>query len=192
MNLTLHSRIEKFSQIIRLTKITNSQKQDCDLEVEIVSLKTRLLYLQNNHQNLYIVGNGGSAGVAAHAVTDFFNVAKICAMTLHESSLLTCMANDFGYENAVARMLSQLLNPGDIVMVISSSGNSMNMRNAATVANEKGAYVVTLTGFLADNPLRSLGHMNIWLDSDDYGFVEVGHQFILHNIADRFNEKLIS
>ena len=191
MNLTLHSRIEKFSQIIRLTKVTNAQKQDCDLEVEIASLKARLLHLQNSHQNLYIVGNGGSAGVAAHAVTDFFSVAKIRATTLHESSLLTCMANDFGYENAVARMLAQLLNPGDMVMAISSSGNSLNMRNAATVANEKGAYVVTLTGFSADNPLRSLGHMNIWLDSDDYGFVEVGHQFILHNIADRFNEKLI-
>jgi D-sedoheptulose 7-phosphate isomerase len=191
MNLTLHSRVEKFSQIIRLTKVTNAHKQDCDLEAEIVSLKTRLLHLQTGHQNLYIIGNGGSASVAAHAATDFFNVAKICATTLHESSLLTCMANDFGYENAVARMLAQLLNSGDIVIAISSSGNSMNMRNAATVANEKGAYVVTLTGFSADNPLRSLGHTNIWLDSDDYGFIEVGHQFILHNIADRFNEKLI-
>jgi D-sedoheptulose 7-phosphate isomerase len=100
------------------------------------------------------------------------------------------MANDFGYENAIAIMLGQLLNPDDVVMAISSSGNSMNMRNAATIARNKGAYVVTLTGFSADNPLRNLGDMNIWLNSDDYGFVEVGHQFILHNIADRFNVKL--
>lgn len=192
MNLTLRSRIEKFSQVIGLTKITNAQKQDCDLEIEIVSLKARLLQLKNNHQSLYIIGNGGSAGVAAHAVTDFFNVAKIRATTLHESSLLTCMANDFGYENAVARMLSQLLNPGDMVIAISSSGNSMNMRNAAIVAGERGAFVVTLTGFSANNPLRQLGHLNIWLDSDDYGFIEVGHQFILHNIADRFNNYLDS
>ena len=191
MNLTLRSRIEKFSQIIELTKVTKVQRQVCDLEVEIVLLKERLLQLKNDHQNLYIVGNGGSAGVAAHAVTDFFNVAKIRATTLHESSLLTCMANDFGYENAVARMLAQLLNTGDVVIAISSSGNSINMRNAATIAIEKGAYVVTLTGFSAENPLRSLGHTNIWLDSDDYGFIEIGHQFILHNIADRFNEKLI-
>jgi D-sedoheptulose 7-phosphate isomerase len=149
------------------------------------------LQLKNDHQNLYIIGNGGSAGVAAHAVTDFFNVAKIRATTLHESSLLTCMANDFGYENAFAKMLAQSLNPGDVVIVISSSGNSMNMRKAATIASEKGAYVVTLTGFLADNPLRHQGDVNIWLESDDYGFVEVGHQFILHNIADRFNGKFI-
>jgi len=191
MNLTLSSRIEKFSQIIGLTKITDVQKQVCDLEVGILSLQERLLRLKNDYKNLYIIGNGGSAGVAAHAVTDFFNVAKIRASTLHESSLLTCMANDFGYENAAARMLAQLLNPGDVVIAISSSGNSINMRNAATISSEKGAYVVTLTGFSVDNPLRNLGHINIWLDSNDYGFVEVGHQFILHNIADRFNEKLI-
>lgn len=191
MNLTLRSRIEKFSQIIELANITNIQGQACDLEAEINSLQKCLLQLKKDKQHLYIVGNGGSAGVAAHAVTDFFNVACIRALTLHESSLLTCMANDFGYENAVARMLSQLLNPGDMVIVISSSGNSMNMRNAATISIEKGAYVVTLTGFSANNPLRNQGHTNIWLDSDDYGFVEIGHQFILHNIADRFNQKLI-
>jgi D-sedoheptulose 7-phosphate isomerase len=191
MNLTLHSRIKKFYQILTLTKATNLQKQNCDLEVEILSLEKRLLQLKVENQNLYIVGNGGSAGVAAHAVTDFFNVAKIRATTLHESSLLTCMANDFGYENAIARMLTQILNPGDIVMTISSSGNSMNMINAATIAREKGAYVVTFTGFSADNPLRHLGDANFWLDSVDYGFVEVGHQFLLHNIADRFNEKLV-
>jgi len=192
MNLTLHSRIEKFSKVVKFAKITDDQNQVCDLEVEISSLQKRLADVKKDFQTLYIVGNGGSASVAAHAVTDFFNVAKIRAITLHESSLLTCMANDFGYENAVARMLTQLLNSGDMLIVISSSGNSMNMRNAAVVASEKGAYVVTLTGFSADNPLRYLGHMNIWLDSDDYGFVEVGHQFILHNLADRFNKMLIA
>jgi D-sedoheptulose 7-phosphate isomerase len=191
IDLTLRSRIVQFSQIIGLTIITDAQNHVCDLEAEISALQERFLQMKNDRQNLYIVGNGGSAGVAAHAVTDFFNVAKIRATTLHESSLLTCMANDFGYEHAVGRMLGQLLNPDDVVIAISSSGNSMNMRNASTIAREKGAYVVTLTGFSADNPLRKLGDKNIWLNSDDYGFVEVGHQFVLHNIADRFNEKLV-
>ncbi len=191
MNLTLQSRIEQFSQVLVSTQITDERQQICEVEAQIKQLQERLAQLKKGQKNLYIVGNGGSASVAAHAVTDFFNVAKIRATTLHESSLLTCMANDFGYENAVARMLGQLLNSGDMVIAISSSGNSLNMRNAATVASQSGAYVVTLTGFSVDNPLRQLGHTNIWLDSGDYGFVEIGHQFILHNIADRFNEKLI-
>lgn len=192
MNLALKSRIEQFSKVLVSTQITNAQQQICDVETQVKQLQERLIQLKKDQKNLYILGNGGSASVAGHAVTDFFNVAKIRATTLHESSLLTCMANDFGYENAVARMLGQLLNSGDMVIAISSSGNSLNMRNAATVASQSGAYVVTLTGFSENNPLRYLGHTNIWLDSEDYGFVEIGHQFILHNIADRFNEKLIS
>jgi len=191
MNLTLHSRIQEFALIIAHIRASNAQNQETDPELEIKSFRERLAQLISEHKNLYIVGNGGSAGVAAHAVTDFFNVAKIRATTLHESSLLTCMANDFGYEHAVAKMLGQLLNPGDIVIAISSSGNSMNMRNAAIISREKKAFVLTLTGFSSDNPLRSLGDINIWLDSCDYGFVEVGHQFILHNIADRLNKNLI-
>jgi len=192
MNLSLNSRIQKFAEIISKTKISDSQNKDTDFELETKALIERLNHLRINNKNLYIIGNGGSAGIAAHAVTDFFNVAKIRATTLHESSLLTCMANDYGYEHAIARMLDLLLNPGDMVIAISSSGNSMNMRNAAKISKEKKAFLITLSGFDANNPLRSLGDINIWLDSYDYGFIEVGHQFILHNIADRFNEKLIS
>ena len=192
MNLTFKSRIKQFSNVLESMQITNEWQEICDVETQINQLQELLAQLKRDQKNLYIIGNGGSAGVAAHAVTDFFNVAKIRATTLHESSLLTCMANDFGYENAFSKMLGQLLNTGDIVIVISSSGNSLNMRNAAAVASQSGAYVVTLTGFLAQNPLRHLGDMNIWLNSIDYGFIEVGHQFILHNIADRFNEKIIA
>jgi D-sedoheptulose 7-phosphate isomerase len=65
---------------------------------------------------------GGSAAVASHSVTDFVNVAGLRAMTLHESSLITCMANDYGYENAFARILSTLARPKDMLIGISSSG----------------------------------------------------------------------
>ena len=51
---------------------------------------------------------------------------------------------------------------------------------------KSGGAVITLSGFAADNPLRALGDFNVWLDSIDYGFVEIGHQFVLHNVADRF------
>ena len=192
MNLDFSMRVDQFAKVLlalEFTAINNSSL--IATESGVLACCKQLLEARNANKNIYIVGNGGSAGVAAHAVTDLFNVAKLKATTLHESSLLTCMANDFGYENAVARMLGQLLNAGDIVIAISSSGNSMNMRNAAIVGREKGAFVLTLSGFKADNPLRQLGDLNIWLPSNDYGFVETGHQFILHNIADRFNSSLL-
>lgn len=74
-----------------------------------------------------------------------------------------------------------------MLIAISSSGNSENIRNAATLMTNCGGTVITLSGFAVDNPLRSLGDINIWLDSRDYGLVEIGHQFILHNMSDRFD-----
>ena len=192
MSLDFSLRVGQFSSVLLATEFRPiNATSNIEVESGVLAICKKLLEARNGNKNIYIVGNGGSAGVAAHAVTDLFNVAKLKASTLHESSLLTCMANDFGYENAVARMLGQLLNPADIVIVISSSGNSMNMRNAANIGRQKGAFVLTLSGFKADNPLRQLGDLNIWLPSTDYGFVEIGHQFILHNIADRFNSSLL-
>ncbi|UWE16083.1 SIS domain-containing protein [Herbaspirillum huttiense] len=188
--LTLLSRLERFRDIIAQTVISDRSSAPLPLEAGIDSLCQQLEHLRERRGQLYIIGNGGSAGVAAHAVTDFFNVARLRASTLHESSLLTCMANDYGYENAFSRMLSQMLSPEDMLVAISSSGNSANIRNAVAAAREIGVFTVSLSGFQAANPLRAMGDVNVWLDSHDYGFVEIGHQFILHNLADRFNEKL--
>lgn len=115
MNLSLQSRLQEFAQIIARTRIGDIQNQVVDLELGIQLLHKQLTRLRVEFKNLYILGNGGSAAVASHAVTDFFNVAKIRASTLHESSLLTCMANDFGYEHASARMIGQLLTPGTLL-----------------------------------------------------------------------------
>lgn len=188
--LTLLSRLERFRDIIAQTAISDRSSVSLPLEAGMDSLCQQLARLRERRGQLYIIGNGGSAGVAAHAVTDFFNVAQLRASTLHESSLLTCMANDYGYENAFARMLSQVLSPEDMLIAISSSGNSLNIRNAVSAAREIGAFTLTLSGFKESNPLRAMGDSNVWLDSQDYGFVEIGHQFILHNLADRFNDKL--
>jgi D-sedoheptulose 7-phosphate isomerase len=187
----LSTRSVEFTNLISGCKISDHNQNSLEIEEGINIICHKLLDLRNGGSSLYVLGNGGSAGVASHAVTDFFNVAKLRATTLHESSLLTCMANDFGYENAYARMLRQLVKSGDAVIAISSSGNSMNIRNAAKVASDAGCFVVTLTGFSCENPLRFLGDINIWLDSTDYGFVEIGHQFLLHYISDRFGAGLV-
>ncbi|WP_165674789.1 SIS domain-containing protein [Metapseudomonas otitidis] len=187
--LMLANRVAEFAELIGRCEITDQARLKMLLEDGVATLCDRLDTLRAQGRNLYLVGNGGSASIAAHAATDFFNVGKLKAVTLHESSLMTCMANDFGYENAYARMLSQMMSPGDVLIAISSSGKSQNIRNAAVAANSVGGYVVTLTGFAQDNPLRELGTLNLWLDSHDYGLVEIGHQFLLHNISDRFGAR---
>lgn len=186
--LSLSARLAEFAECLGRCACTDRQGEAQPYETALAYLLGQLRQLRQAGNRLYLIGNGGSAGVASHASADFLNVARIAAHTLNDPSQFTCMANDYGYEQAYAKMLARSARPGDCLIAISSSGNSMNIRNAATAAREAGVQVVTLTGFAHDNPLRGMGDMNFWLDSRDYGLVEIGHQFILHNISDRFLE----
>ena len=186
VDLSFATRLAQFGTLVGDCEIRGRDGAAFDLESGIKAIVKALAGVRERQGSVYIIGNGGSAAVAAHVTIDFVNVAKLRAYTLHDASLLTCMANDYGYENAFARLLKQLAKPGDALVAISSSGRSANIRNAAAQVTENGGTVITLSGFAADNPLRTLGDLNVWVNSTDYGFVEIGHQFILHNVADRF------
>ena len=189
--MSVSNRTLRFGEILQETIVTeNRHEGPIDIDSGVSTLIEKLTDLRRNGNSLYILGNGGSAAVASHAAIDFLNNSQLKALTLHESSSLTCMANDYGYENAFSRMLEQLVRSGDMVITISSSGQSINIRNAAAQAIKSGATVITLSGFEDDNPLRSMGSLNFWLDSSDYGMVEIGHQFILHNVSDRLSQQL--
>lgn len=185
-NLSLACCTAQFGALLGCCEITGKDGTSLGVELGISATLRMLTQMRKSLGSVYVIGNGGSAGVASHAVIDLVNVAKLRAFTLHEPALLTCMANDYGYEQAFARILAQIAKPGDVLIAISSSGNSGNIRNAATQMTDSGGTVITFSGFADDNPLRSQGDINIWLDSNDYGLVEIGHQFILHNMSDRF------
>lgn len=190
-SMQLAERATVFSEIIAQTQCTDTLGRILALEPAMDETMVCLDRIRIHGDRLYIIGNGGSAAVASHAQVDFVNVAKINAQVVHESALLSCMANDYGYEHAYARVLSQCMHSQDVLIAISSSGKSKNIIHAVEQAKIKEALVITLTGFAANNPLRALGDLNFWLDSFDYGFVEVGHQFILHNLSDRFGLQIL-
>ena len=135
---------------------------------------------------VYVIGNGGSAGIASHFSTDLIKALQIPSQTLYDSNLMTCLSNDLGYENVFSYPLSKVIKPCDILVAISSSGKSSNIIKAAEVALAKEAYLVTLSGFLEQNPLRRLGHLNFWIDRCNYGLVETSHFFLLHTIIDLY------
>ena len=188
-NLSLGKRAEHFGKLLAATRFTNSAGVELAPEDGVLCTVGMLRDARRRASSISLVGNGGSAGVASHAATDLINVARLRAQTVHDSSLLTCMANDYGYENAFARIISTLAQTADVLVAVSSSGKSPNILNAAKTMREIGGIVITLSGFAIDNPLRTLGELNIWIDSHDYGMVEIGHQFILHNISDRLGHE---
>ena len=133
---------------------------------------------------IIVAGNGGSSAIASHVTVDFTKAAKIRAINFNEADLITCFANDYGYENWVTEALRAYADTGDVVILISSSGQSLNLVNAAKVAKEMGLEVVTLSGFLPSNPLRKIGHINLWVDSLAYNIVETAHQTWLLALVD--------
>jgi len=139
-----------------------------------------------NWKRLMVIGNGGSAAIAIHTLTDYANAGGLRTMDFMSPSLLTCMGNDYGFENVFAKPVEIWADNGDILFAISSSGKSSNILKACQAAREKGCLIYTFSGFDPGNPLRSLGRLNFYVPSTHYGFVELAHQTLIHCILDLF------
>jgi D-sedoheptulose 7-phosphate isomerase len=133
---------------------------------------------------LIFAGNGGSAAIASHMATDYSKNGNLRAWSMNDGGMLTCLGNDYGYEHVFAKQIEFHARKGDLLIAISSSGKSANILNAVAAARVAGCSVITLSGFRADNPLRALGDMNLFLPSTYYGFVEIGHLTLCHAILD--------
>jgi D-sedoheptulose 7-phosphate isomerase len=143
-----------------------------------------LSQVQRQHKKVMMIGNGGSAGIASHMAVDYWKNGKIRATAFNDPALLTCIANDYSYEEVFAKPIEAFADKGDVVICISSSGNSKNIINAARQAVKSGCIVLTFSGFAPENPLRKLGNLNFYAPSSSYGFVELIHNLIIHNILD--------
>lgn len=133
---------------------------------------------------LFFIGNGGSAGIASHMAIDYSKNGGMRALALNDPAALTCLGNDLGYENVFARQIDLHARPGDVLVAISSSGRSPNILNAVAEARARDCFVLTLSGFTPDNPLRLLGDLNLYVASDRYGFVEIAHLALCHAMLD--------
>jgi D-sedoheptulose 7-phosphate isomerase len=188
-DFTLKEEAGQFQAILEKAEFSDHRGSSLDYEKGIHKNLQMLESLRDRGGNLFLVGNGGSAGVVSHILTDYINVNKLNARTLHESSLLSCMSNDYGYENSFSEPLSILAREKDLLIAVSSSGRSPNIHNAVKSVKKAGGEAITLSGFCDDNQLRSMGDLNIWLGSDSYGLVEIGHLFYLHYLSGRLKLK---
>ena len=143
---------------------------------------------QNKGNKVILVGNGGSAAIASHVSVDLTKIARVRAINFNEADLITCFGNDYGYENWMAKALEFYSDRGDVAVIISSSGQSQNVVIGANAARDIGLHVVTLSGFRANNPLRMLGDLNLWVNSESYNVVETTHQSWLLAVIDRLVE----
>jgi len=135
-------------------------------------------------RKVIFIGNGGSAAIASHQAVDYWKNGGMRAVAFNDSSLLTCVSNDFGYAHVFEKPIAMFADAGDVLVAISASGQSENILRGGEAARAARCRLVTLSGFRPDNPLRRLGELNFYAPSDSYGHVEITHLALCHCIVD--------
>ncbi len=163
-------------------------------DVNPISEQIWRAYLKG-HQ-IFVMGNGGSASIASHFACDLGKSTaldgqpRFRVQSLNDNvPLLTALANDLGYENVFKEQMRNLARKGDIVIAISSAGNSENIVRAVEFANEIGAISVAITGF-GGGRVNKIAKFSLVLDSEDYGVVETIHMFVCHTLAFAFKDRV--
>jgi D-sedoheptulose 7-phosphate isomerase len=155
-----------------------------DIYGDLIRIKDIWEETNRSRGKIIFAGNGGSAAMASHCSVDLTKAAGIRAINFNEADLITCFANDYGYDNWVANAVQFYGDKGDSIVLVSSSGESINLVNAAKKARKLGINVLTLTGFEANNRLKQEGEINLWVNSKAYNIVEMTHHIWLLAIVD--------
>ena len=150
-----------------------------------------------NNRQIFVCGNGGSAADAQHIAAEFIGRFKkksrppIAAIALTtDTSALTAIANDFGWEKVFSRQIEGLARPKDIVWVLSTSGRSHNILEAMRAARAIGAYTIGFTGI---SPPQEFFDMSDWCfraDGEDTASIQESHQIAYHAIIGAVEESL--
>lgn len=175
---------------IEHTEIWNGNTGKCENYDEGIRLLVHTFtWHKERRSQLFFIGNGGSSAIASHMTADFMKNGGMNTYSLYDNAVTTCMGNDYGYEHIFSRPLEFLAREGDLLVAISSSGNSKNIINAIEVAVQKKASIITFTGFGADNKAKQMGGINVYVPCHKYGIVESIHNLILQQVVDLIMER---
>ncbi len=150
-------------------------------------------------KQVFVMGNGGSAATASHIACDFGKgiikgqdeydpeLKRMKVMSLGDNlATLTALGNDLSYDDVFTQQLMNLLQPEDVVIVISGSGNSKNILKAAEFANSKGATTIGLLGFDGGKTKSIVKHALVF-EENHYGRAEDAHMILDHLITERLH-----
>lgn len=180
---------ELIEKIYGITVRRKSEEKCSTYQDGIQILLDVFLKHKNSGSMLFFIGNGGSSAIASHMTADFMKNGGMNTYSLYDNAVTTCMGNDYGYEYIFSKPMEFLVQEGDLVVAISSSGNSANIINGIVTAKKKGAEIITFTGFSEDNKARALGDVNLYVPCSKYGIVESIHNLILQQIVDLIMER---
>ncbi len=164
---------------------------------ELERLSESLFRAYRNDKQVFTLGNGGSSSTASHMAADLAkntigaNMHRFRIMSLNDNvSIMTALANDISFEDVFAEQLINHIRAGDVLVVVSASGNSPNVLKAMRYARSRSAEVAGLLGF-DGGAARRLADIALVVPSDNYGVVENAHLIINHILVDYFKARLM-
>jgi len=155
-----------------------------DFRARLVALHDLATETRLAGKKFMFAGNGASASCASHAAVDFTKQAKLRAVSFNDATLITCLSNDCGFENFIAKAVEFYADDGDVLVLISVSGESPNVIAAAKYAARRRLQLVSLTGCSPANELHALADIGFWVDSRAYNIVECMHMIWLTTVVD--------
>jgi D-sedoheptulose 7-phosphate isomerase len=152
--------------------------------------------LKNNNK-IILFGNGGSAADAQHMAAELvgrflINRKSIPAISLTtDTSILTAIGNDFGFENVFSRQCESIVSKGDVIIAISTSGNSLNVLNGVKTAKEKEGIIIGLTG-KDGGKLNGLTDEILKAPTENTPHIQECHRVIIHILCNLIEKELMN
>jgi D-sedoheptulose 7-phosphate isomerase len=169
-------------------RLSVAQWRGLDLEA-VAKLAEAVVKAERSGRTVYVMGNGGSAASASHIACDFSKTASVkgrkplkCISLAENAAFITAVGNDISFDDVFSRQLENVLEKGDVVLLVTGSGNSPNMLKAARLARSRGAVTAALLGFDGGKLLKGVD-IPVLVPCDQYGVVEDMHMAVCHVIT---------
>ena len=181
---------ELYNEILK--SFDNSAKVVIDskkLEKEICSAINTIIRCLKKNRKIVLFGNGGSAADAQHMAAEFIGRYQIERKSIPaislttDSSIITALGNDYQFKEIFSRQCESLVERGDVVIAISTSGNSENVIKGAQVSKKNGAFVIGLTGGNGGK-LRTNVDLLIKIPAKETPRIQEGHRIVIHTICE--------
>lgn len=180
---TIRAYADTIATAVKATKATQAGRE-IHLSLALDYLLERFRHAHDSGNKIILVGNGGSSAICSHIAIDLCKNVGIRAVALNDFPTLTCLSNDYGYDQVFAKQIEYHAKPEDCLVCISTGGKSANILNAMSAFTAiGGTQTYTFSGMRPDNTLRAMGHTNFYTASNDYGIVEIAHLTLLHSLA---------
>ncbi len=183
-----NSTFQTVSHALEKLVVTDGSGAVLDADDAFSTLMKWIIRCRESRQRVYFAGNGASASMASHFSTDLAKIGNVPTEIFTDCALITATGNDMGYEQTFAYPLGQRMVANEVLVAISSSGNSPNVVEAIKAARALAGRVVTFSAMSSDNTIRGLGDLNFYIPAYSYGVAESGHAVILHHLIDLFGQ----